>query len=80
VLVGSPKTTEELREGAHALPEPLITVRTIAKSETKALESRGFDPELQPVAYVCAGTACGAPARTVAELRDAYETISSPDG
>ena len=76
VLVGSPKTTDELREGAHALPEPLITVRTIAKSETKALESRGFDPELQPVAYVCAGTACGAPARTVAELRDAYETIS----
>jgi uncharacterized protein YyaL (SSP411 family) len=76
VLVGSPKTTEELREGAHALPEPLITVRTIAKTETKALESRGFDPELQPVAYVCAGTACGAPARTVAELRDSYETVA----
>lgn len=77
VLVGSPKTTEELREGAHALPEPLITVRTIAKSETKALESRGFDAELQPVAYVCAGSACGAPARTVAELRDAYETVAA---
>jgi uncharacterized protein YyaL (SSP411 family) len=76
VLVGSPKTTEELREGAHALPEPLITVRTIAKTETRVLESRGFDPELQPVAYVCAGTACGAPARTVAELRDSYETVA----
>jgi uncharacterized protein len=78
VLVGSPKTTEELREGAHALPEPLITVRTIAKTEAKALESRGFDPELQPVAYVCAGTACGAPARSVAELRDAYESVAAP--
>ncbi len=77
VLVGSPKTTEDLREGAHALPEPLITVRTITKNETKTLESRGFDPELQPVAYVCAGTACGAPARTVAELRDSYETVAS---
>jgi uncharacterized protein YyaL (SSP411 family) len=78
VLVGSPKTTEELREGAHALPEPLITVRTIAKTERQVLESRGFDPELQPVAYVCAGTACGAPARTVAELRDSYESVSAP--
>ena len=77
VLVGSPQATSDLREGAHALPEALMTVRTIAKSETKALQARGFDPDLQPVAYVCVGTACGAPARTVAELRDAYEAVSS---
>jgi uncharacterized protein len=77
VLVGSPQLTEELREGAHALPEPLITVRTIPKTDAQALQTRGFDPDLQPVAYVCAGSACGAPARTVAELRDAYETVSS---
>jgi uncharacterized protein YyaL (SSP411 family) len=77
VLVGAPQATSELREGAHALPEPLLTVRTIAKNETKALQDRGFDPDLQPVAYVCVGTACGAPARTVAELRDAYETVAA---
>lgn len=75
VLVGSEQTTDELREGAHALPDPLLDVLTIEPEDGTALQSRGYDPLLAPVAYVCAGTACAAPARTVAELRDAYESL-----
>lgn len=75
VLVGDVKQTEELREGAHQLPQALLTVRTIDPGDARALQPRGFDPLLAPAAYVCAGTACAAPARTVAELRDSYESL-----
>lgn len=75
VLVGSQQATDELREGAHALPQALLDVRTIEPDDTATLQARGYDPLLAPVAYVCAGTSCGAPARSVAELRDAYEAL-----
>ena len=75
VLVGEPDATEELRDAARSLPQALLTVRTIAPADAAALQERGFDPLLSPVAYVCAGTACAAPARTAAQLRDAYESL-----
>jgi uncharacterized protein YyaL (SSP411 family) len=61
-LAGSPAETAELREAAHALPDPLIVVH-----------AGGADG--MPAAYFCRGTVCAAPARTPAELRDAYESL-----
>jgi uncharacterized protein YyaL (SSP411 family) len=61
-LTGTPQQTAELREAAHALPDPLIVVHT-------------RDADGTPVASYCRGTVCAAPARTPAELRDAYESL-----
>jgi len=79
VLVGTPPETDELREAARALPEPLILVRTIDARDAKSLETRGMDPKLAPVAYLCRGNVCGQPARTTSELRAALESLS-PSG
>ncbi len=76
VLVGTAEQTGELREAARALPNPLITVCTIDPSDTKALQERGMDATIAPVAYLCRGNVCGAPARTTAELRTAYEQLA----
>ncbi len=73
VLVGTPETTSDLRETARALPDPLITVVTIDPSDANALKERGMDPHLAPAAYFCRGNMCSAPARTAADLRDAFE-------
>ncbi len=63
-IVGSVEATAELREAAHALPDPLLVVHTI---------ERDGEPL---AAYLCRGTVCAAPARTTAELREAYETLA----
>jgi uncharacterized protein YyaL (SSP411 family) len=76
VLVGSEGETADLREGAHALPDPLLTVRTILPGESEALTERGFDPQLHPVAYVCSENTCAEPALTLTQLREAYESIA----
>ena len=73
VLVGDPEQTSDLREAARALPDPLLTVRTIAPDDVQALRDRGMDPKLAPAAYLCRGNVCSAPATTVADLRDAFE-------
>ncbi len=73
VLVGTPEQTGDLREAARALPDPLLAVCTIAPGDAKALRARGMDPKLAPVAYFCRGNVCSAPARTAADLRDAFE-------
>jgi len=78
VLVGSPKQTADLREAARALPDPLITVATIDPADAKALKERGMDASLAPVAYLCRGNICGAPARSSAELRTSYEQLGAP--
>jgi uncharacterized protein YyaL (SSP411 family) len=62
-IVGTPGETEELREAAHALPDPLLVVYTVGGKDGA------------PAAYLCRGTACAAPARTSAELRDAFEAL-----
>jgi uncharacterized protein YyaL (SSP411 family) len=40
------------------------------------LQERGMDASIAPVAYLCRGNVCGAPARTTAELRTAYEQLA----
>ena len=77
VLVGSPEQTADLREAARALPSPLITVATIDPGDVNALKERGMDASLAPVAYLCRGNVCGAPARTAAELRTSYEQLGA---
>ncbi len=77
VLVGAPALTADLREAARALPDPLITVRTIDPEETLELQQRGLQPALAPVAYLCRRNVCSAPARTTAELRTAYEQLAA---
>jgi len=78
VLVGTPEQTADLREAARALPDSLITVCTIASGDSHALQERGMDPALAPVAYFCQGNTCAAPARSTAELRTAYEQLAAP--
>ncbi|HKU66666.1 MAG TPA: DUF255 domain-containing protein [Candidatus Baltobacteraceae bacterium] len=63
-LVGSAAATAELREAAHALPDPLLVVHTTDRADGA------------PEAYLCRGTACAAPARTIAELREAFEMLA----
>lgn len=60
---GSVEETSELRETAHALPDPLLVIHT-------ADGTNGA-----PVAHLCRGTACAAPAHNASELRDAYESL-----
>ena len=62
-IVGAAADTAELREAAHALPDPLLVVHTIEQSDGT------------PAAYLCRGTVCAAPAHTTAELREAYEAL-----
>jgi uncharacterized protein YyaL (SSP411 family) len=61
-IEGSPPDTADLREAARALPDPLVSIRTNAHAQENA-------------AYYCRANACAAPARTPAELRDAYESV-----
>ncbi len=75
VLVGSVDGTADLREAARALPQAMLTVRTIDAADASALAQRGFDPALHPAAYICAGKACAAPVQSAAELRSAFEAL-----
>lgn len=76
IIVGSADATGDLREAAAHLPDALLSIRTIDPSDTAALERRGFDTQLQPAVYVCAGRTCAAPARTPAEVRSAFESVA----
>lgn len=67
-IVGSAAETADLREAAHALPDPLLVVHTVDRADGPA------------TAYLCRGTVCAAPARTSAELRDAYEALPVQGG
>jgi uncharacterized protein YyaL (SSP411 family) len=70
-LVGSPGQTAGLRAAALALDDPLLTVRTVASEQAQAL---GL-PAASGTAYLCAGTACGAPVADPAGLAAARETL-----
>lgn len=72
-LVGTPKSTGALREAALRLTSPAVTVRTVDPVGAAALD---LPPEPVPAAYACSGSACGAPARDPAGLRDAYERLA----
>jgi uncharacterized protein len=66
-IVGSPQATADFREAARALPNPLVTVRTIDPSDHAGLQRAGL-PADAPVAYVCRGTSCSAPALSPGEI------------
>jgi uncharacterized protein YyaL (SSP411 family) len=63
-IVGTQNETADLREAAHALPDPLLVVHTTDRADGP------------PTAYFCRGTVCAPPARSSAELRDAYEALA----
>lgn len=65
-IVGSADETAPLREAAHALGDPLLVVHTTERMGE------------EPAAYLCRGTVCAAPARTTAQLRDAFEALAAP--
>jgi uncharacterized protein YyaL (SSP411 family) len=65
-ITGTPDRAANLREAAHALPDPLLVVYSDDGAENK------------PAAYLCRGTACAAPAYDAAQLRGAYERIPEP--
>ena len=64
-LAGDAADTAELREAAHNLPEPLLTIRTGPPE----------DGQVSASAYLCIGTACAAPAAGAVQLRSAYESL-----
>jgi len=70
-IVGTPGQTAALRAGAAALGDPLLNVRTLPAD--RAGES-GL-PATAGLAYLCAGTACGAPVEDPAALAAARETL-----
>lgn len=75
VLVGSSEATTDFREAAHALPDPLIAVRTVDPSDALELKTRGMEAKL--AAYICRSNICGAPVYSADGLRAAYDQLPS---
>lgn len=62
-ITGPLAQSSDLREAAHALPDPLLVVHSDRVDEPVA-------------AYLCRGTVCAPPAHNAAQLRDAYEVLA----
>jgi len=72
-IVGEPQSTQEFREVAARLPDPLLCVRTISPGDSAALQPLGFERSIGPAAYVCRGQTCSAPVMRAGDLRAAFE-------
>jgi uncharacterized protein YyaL (SSP411 family) len=72
-IIGEPSATDGFREAAYRLPAPALTVRTLS---AEAAATAGLPPEPRPSAYLCAGTACGAPVLKPEDLRGAFDSIA----
>ena len=72
-IVGDPKETDEFREVAQRLPQPFVSVRTLTGNAAAELGM-----PVEPAAYVCAGTRCGAPVADPSGLRGAYDALHEP--
>lgn len=74
-IVGTPQATSPLREAAHRLPDPLLVITTLPEEDPLGA-ARGLRSMLgTPVAYVCRGTACGAPVTSPVDLRKAFDAL-----
>jgi hypothetical protein len=74
-IVGTPEASAPLREAARRLPDPLLVVATFPEDDPLAA-ARGLRAMLgTPVAYVCRGTACGAPVTSAANVRKAFDSL-----
>lgn len=65
-VIGTVAKTQDFREAARRLPDPLLCVRTIGPQH----DARA------PGAYLCRGTTCAAPAHSAADLASAYASIT----
>ncbi|GAC1501178.1 MAG: DUF255 domain-containing protein [Vulcanimicrobiaceae bacterium] len=72
-VVGDPPATQEFRDVAARLPDPLLCVRTILPGDSAALRLLGFERSIAPAAYVCRGQTCSAPVGRASDLRAAFE-------
>lgn len=73
-IVAKPEASQTLREAALRLPNPLATVRTFSPDDP-ALHSHGYLASDEPLAYICAGTRCAAPAHDAATLEESYDAL-----
>jgi len=65
-IVGDVASSQNFREAARSLPDPLLSVRTIGPQHD----------ERAPGGYLCRGTTCAAPALSAADLASAYASIT----
>jgi hypothetical protein len=73
--------TGELTKAARRAYVPSCLVLTIdfsAQAQAGLLSTLGYEADDQPVAYVCRGAACLAPAHTPEELLDRLDDLRSP--
>ena len=62
-LTGAPDEGQELRDAAHRLPDPLVTVYA-------------DEPTAEVQAFVCRESVCAAPVRSATAMRAAYDSLS----
>ncbi len=75
-LVGVPSSLAELHQAALRLDVPDRSVQLLdPERDRERLAALSLPAEPAPAAYVCYGTMCSAPVRTVRELKDAVEQM-----
>ncbi|MGH7737163.1 MAG: thioredoxin domain-containing protein [Candidatus Tyrphobacter sp.] len=60
------------REAARRLPSPFVNVRSVAPARASDMD---LPASPHPAAYLCKDGVCGAPARSAADLRAAYDAV-----
>ena len=73
-IVAAAAQSDELRDAALRLADPLANVYTLSPDDPIARE-RGYLEDGAPHAYVCAGSRCAAPAVDAVTLTVAYESL-----
>ena len=73
-IVGERAASASLREAALRLPNPLAIVFTVSP-DPDTLASRGYLEAGEPLAYICAGTRCAAPAHDATTLQESYDAL-----
>jgi uncharacterized protein len=75
-ILGTSQASAPLREAARRLPEPFLVTATFSENDP-LIGQRGLRAMLgTPVAYICRGTACGAPVTEPAGIRMAFDALA----